>query len=79
MTLNLLDDSLKIEVFFEPNDRDFEDNICLCITETCPEEEKIFIHDETNVYLTPEQAEAFARLLLQAAAASAQDQISASG
>lgn len=75
MTLSLLDDSLKIEVFFEPGDRDFEDNICLCITETCPEEEKVFIHDETNIYLTSDQAEAFARLLLQAAASSSQDRL----
>jgi hypothetical protein len=72
MSLNLLDDSLKVEIFFEPSDRDFEDNICVCITETCPDEEKIFIHDETNVYLTTAQAEEFARLLLQAAASSRQ-------
>jgi hypothetical protein len=73
MVLTLLDDTLKIEIFFEPSDRDFDDNICLCITETCPDEEKIFIHDETNVYLTSSQAEQFASMLMQAAAASKSD------
>jgi hypothetical protein len=69
MVLTLLDDTLKIEIFFEPSDRDFDDNI----SETCPDEEKIFIHDETNVYLTSSQAEQFASMLMQAAAASKSD------
>jgi hypothetical protein len=33
----------------------------------CPQDEKLFIHDETNIFLTPEQAESFARVLLEAA------------
>lgn len=72
MTLTLLDDSLKVDVFFEPPDCEFDDNICISFVETCPDEEKILIHDETNIYLTAAEAEELARLLLLAAQKSAQ-------
>jgi len=54
----LLDETLKMEIFFDCNDCDLEDNICVRISESCPEEEKIFRHDESNIYLTVEQANA---------------------
>ena len=54
--IHLLDESLKIEVFFDNEDCDLEDNICLKITESCPESEKIYRHDETHLYLTRAQA-----------------------
>jgi hypothetical protein len=67
MSLYLLDDSLSVEVFYDPSDEDYCDNICLRFWESCPEEEKIFKAGETNVFLTPAQAQMFARMLLDAA------------
>lgn len=65
-TIALLDDTLEVSVFFDAKDCDLADNICMIITETCPEEEKIFRHDESHLYLTREQALALARALLSA-------------
>jgi hypothetical protein len=62
----LLDESLQVEIFFESDDCGYEDNICLKITESCPEEEKVFLHDESHLYLTPEQAQALVNALDQA-------------
>jgi hypothetical protein len=73
MSLNFLDDTLNVDVFYEKNDREFCDNICVRFWESCPDEERLFIHDETNIYLTPEQARALARLLLEAAEQSDQN------
>jgi hypothetical protein len=70
MTLKLLDDSLRVNVYYEESDSDFEDNICICILEDCAEEEKIFKADEINLFLTPEQAAELALLLTNAAAES---------
>lgn len=53
--ITLLDGSLKVAVYYEEADRHFDDSICLCFKEDCPEEEKIFKADETSIYLTPEQ------------------------
>lgn len=52
----LLDDSVSVEIYFERNDCDLADNICVKIIESCPEDEKILKHDESHIYLTPEQA-----------------------
>jgi len=73
MSLNILDDTLNIDVFYEEHDRAFCDNICIRFWESCPDEERLFLHDETNIYLTPEQACALARLLLEAAGRSEQN------
>ena len=62
----LLDESLQVEIFFESDDCGYEDNICLKITESCPESEKLFIHDESHLYLTPQQAQALVNALEQA-------------
>lgn len=67
MLITLLDDSLKIDVTYEPSDKDYEDNVCLRMWEDCPEDEKVFYASETNLYITPEQARAFADALLKAA------------
>ena len=66
MLLHLLDDSLHVHIFYDEVDCDYEDNICISFSEPCPEEEKIFIHDETNIFLTVSQAEQFAQALLTA-------------
>ena len=65
-TIALLDDTLEVSVFFDAKDCDLVDNICMVITETCHEEEKIFRHDESHLYLTREQALALAQALLSA-------------
>lgn len=67
MSIKLLDGSLEVEIFFENKDRQYDDNICVCIRETCPEEEKIFFAGETNIFLTSHQARQVAKALLKAA------------
>jgi hypothetical protein len=62
----LLDESLQVEIFFESDDCGYEDNICMKITESCPEEERLFLHDESHLYLTPEQAHELVTALEQA-------------
>lgn len=62
----LLDETLEVSIFFESKDKDLEDNICMVINEDCPEDEKIFKHDESFLYLTREQAQGLAQALLDA-------------
>ena len=66
MATYLLDNSLKVDIFFDSNDSQFDDNIRISFIEECPEEEKIFLAGETNIYLTPEQACELAEALKQA-------------
>ncbi len=73
MGMNLLDNSLKIEVFFDRQDETFKDNICLRIKESCPDEERIFRAEESNLYLTRRQACQLADSLLKAAKCSLDD------
>ncbi len=54
--ITLLDGSLKLRIFYDAIDNQFDDNICLCFQEDCPEAEKVLSADEVNIYLTPEQA-----------------------
>ena len=56
MSISLLENSLQVDIYFEESDRDFEDDICISFIEDCPAEEKIFRADETNIYVTPDQA-----------------------
>lgn len=64
--VHLLDESLLVEVFYSCEDADLEDNICLKISESCLEEEKVFRHDESHLYLTRSQALALAEALVEA-------------
>jgi len=66
MGISLLDNSLFVEVFFEKNDADLEDNICMCITETCPEDEKLFRAQKTHIFLTVREAGTLAQALVDA-------------
>ena len=66
MDIWILDDSLRIRVFYANDDCDLEDNICLEIFESCPQEEKIFKTDETHVFLKKEEALQLARALYKA-------------
>jgi hypothetical protein len=70
MAIYLLDNTLKVEICYDESDRGYSDNICVQIIEECPEDEKIFRADETNIYLTPEQALQLADTLRKAARAS---------
>jgi len=67
MTLEILNGSMQLDIFFDSSDREYDDNICVCIRETCPEDEKIMYATETNIYLTSEQARTLAELLQHAA------------
>jgi SAM-dependent methyltransferase len=68
MQISLLDNSLVVNVFYEIPDQAYEDNICIQLIEQCPEEERILRANETNIYLTPEQAAQLAEALSNAAA-----------
>lgn len=63
----VLDDSLRVRIYYECDDCDYPDNICVSILEDCPDDEKVFINDETNLYLTPQQAQSLATALINAA------------
>ena len=67
MAIFLLDDTLQIEVHYESEDEDLRDNICLRILENCPDEERLFRAEETNIFLTARQARDLATALLNAA------------
>jgi hypothetical protein len=56
MSVILFDGGLKIEIYFDESDREFDDDICIQLIEDCPEEEKVLKFDETNLYITPDQA-----------------------
>ena len=62
----ILDETVEVEIFYSGEDADLEDNICLKVTETCVEDEKIFRHDESHLYLTAAQARELAQALLAA-------------
>jgi hypothetical protein len=68
MVIFLLDNSLKVEICYDETEREFSDNILLSFIEDCPEEEKVFRMDETNLYLTPQQACQLATALRRAVA-----------
>jgi hypothetical protein len=63
MPIFLLDDTIRVEVYYESKDCDFEDNICVSFLEVCPDDEKIFLAGETNIYLTSKQARQLAKAL----------------
>jgi len=62
----LVDETLRVVVFYDTADKGFEDNVCLCIAEDCPEEERLFREEVTNLYLTRDQARRVAEALLKA-------------
>jgi hypothetical protein len=74
MTINLLEDTLQIDIFYERDDHDLEDNICVSIIERCAPEERLFCAGETYIYLTPQQARELGQALLIAANSSNQDE-----
>ncbi len=67
MSIHLLDNTLQVDVFFDCEDSDLEDNICLTIVERCPPKERLMRSGETHIYITPSQAQQFGEALLEAA------------
>lgn len=67
MTIHLLDNTLQIEIFYERDDHDLEDNICVSIIERCPPQERIMRSGETHIYLTANQACQLGEALIAAA------------
>lgn len=63
----LLDESLRVRIFYDCDDCDYDDDICVSFHEDCPADEKLFKVDETNIFLTAEQATALAMALVKAA------------
>lgn len=70
MPIYLLDDSLSVDIFFECDDSSFSDCVCINIAESCPADEKLFKADETNIYITPQEARRLAEALMAAAESS---------
>ena len=73
MTITLLDNSLQIDTFYERRDSRYPDNVCLRIREICPDEERVFRAEETNLFLTPQEACTLATAMLKAAKCSLED------
>ena len=67
MAFELLNGSLKIEVYFDDSDKDYDDNICVCLKECGPEDERILYADETNLFITADEARKLAAMLNAAA------------
>ena len=66
MAVKILDNTITFEAFADQEDSEFEDDICLRFTETCPEEEKVFYGGENNLYVTRDQARKIAAEILKA-------------
>jgi hypothetical protein len=73
----ILDDTLFVNIAYEKQGVDLRDNIRIFIKESCPEDEKLFLADETNIYLTTDEArqimEALRIAILNSQAAGDQD------
>jgi len=64
MSVYLLDKTLQVDIFYEHEDHDLEDNICISIIERCPPEEQLLRAGETHLYLTPDEARQLGEALL---------------
>lgn len=67
MTIFLLDDTIEIDIFFDCEDHDLEDNICVTIIERCDPSERLLRAGQTNIFITPTQAQALGNAFLHAA------------
>lgn len=67
MTIYLLDKTLQIDIFYECEDSDLEDNICVSVIECCPPQERLLQSGETHIFITPDQARQLGEALLKAA------------
>jgi hypothetical protein len=67
MAVEILNGSLKIDIFFDKSDKEYDDNICVCLKEFGPEDEKILYAGETDLFITAEEARKLAEMLTEAA------------
>jgi len=67
MSVYLLDKTLQIDITYECDDLDLEDNICITVIERCPPAEKLFCAGQTHLFLTPSEARVLGEALLEAA------------
>jgi hypothetical protein len=72
MAIDVLNGSLNIDVYFDKDDREYDDNICVCLKEFGPEDEKILYAGETDIFITPDEARKLAEMLIAAAESSSQ-------
>ncbi len=66
MTIHLLDGTLEVDIFYECEDHDLDDNICISVVERCPPSEKLLRAGETHLYLTAAEARVLGERLLAA-------------
>jgi hypothetical protein len=67
MKILLLDKTLVLDVYYEKSDSEFDDNVCICFTEPCDDEERLFRACETDIYLTADEARQLAHALIDVA------------
>ena len=67
MTIYLLDKTLQIDISYECDDSDLDDDICISVIERCPPSEKLLRAGHTHLFLTPTEARVLGEALLEAA------------
>ena len=67
MSISLLEGTIQLDIFYECEDHDLEDNICISILECCAPAERLLRAEETNLYLTPGEARQLGEALIMAA------------
>ena len=67
MSIYLLDKTLQIDISYECEDLELEDNICISVIERCPPAEKILQAGLTHLFLTSTEARILGEALLEAA------------
>ena len=67
MTIYLLEGTLEVDIYYECEDQDLDDNVCIRIVESCPPEERLLRAGKTHIYLTAAQARELGEMLLNAA------------
>jgi hypothetical protein len=67
MAIDILNGSLNVDIYFDKSDKEYDDNICVCLKEFGPEDEKILYASETDLFITPEEARQLAMMLTEAA------------
>jgi hypothetical protein len=72
MAIDILNGSLNVDVYFDKSDKEYDDNICVCLKEFGPEDEKILYAGETDLFITAEEARKLAAMLTEAAELSSQ-------
>jgi len=73
MTIHLLEGTLEVDIFYECDDQDLDDNVCIKIVERCPPDERLLRAGETHIFLTAAQARELGEMLLAAASHSNDD------